>query len=108
MATKSLYVGNLPYGTTEDELRELFAEWGPVASVRLIADKGFAFVDVPEERAAEAIAGANNRDLKGRALRVDEARPRPPREGGRRGGFGTGGGGPRRGPGGGRNRGPRW
>ncbi len=99
MATKSLYVGNLPYDTTEDELRELFASYG-VQSVRLIAEKGFAFVDIAAENVADAIRATNGKELSGRALRVDEARPRPAREGGGRGfggggrgGFGGGGGG---------------
>jgi len=92
MATKSLYVGNLTYATTEEELRALFADFGPVAEIRLIGEKGFAFVDVPSERVAEAIQATNGRQLGGRSLRVDEAKPRPPREsGGFRGGR-TGGG----------------
>ena len=101
MATKSLYVGNLPYGVTEDELREMFAEFGPLEAVRVIEGKGFAFVDLPEENAANAIAAVNGREISGRAVRVDEARPR--REGGG-GGRGGGGGGFRRGGG----RSPRW
>jgi RNA recognition motif-containing protein len=88
MASKSLYVGNLSYSTTESALRDLFAEFEPT-DVRLIGDKGFGFVDVPEERAAEAIAAVNGREVDGRVLTVSEARPR--RE--RRGGFGGGGGG---------------
>jgi len=95
MATKSLYVGNLPYGVTEDDLRELFAEFGPVQGARIIEGKGFGFVDIPEESAADAIAAVNGREFQGRALRVDEARPR--REGGER----------PRGPGGGRRDRPR-
>ena len=92
MATKSLYVGNIPHGTSEQELRDLFDEYGPLGDVRVIEGKGFAFVDVPEEKAADAIAGVNEKDFNGRALRVDEARPRRERsEGG--GGFGGGGGG---------------
>ena len=93
MATKSLYVGNLPYDTTEDELRNLFASYG-VQSVRLIAEKGFAFVDIEAESVSDAIRTMNGKELSGRALRVDEARPRPAREGGGggRGGFGGGGG----------------
>jgi RNA recognition motif-containing protein len=98
MANKTLYVGNLTYDTTEDELRNLFAQWGPVEEVRLISDKGFAFVDVPAESAPEAISALNGQDFKGRSLKVDEARPR-------REGFGGGGGG--RGGGGGGRR-PRW
>ena len=85
MASKSLYVGNLSYSTTESALRDLFAEFEPT-DVRLIGDKGFGFVDVPEERAAEAIAAVNGREVDGRVLTVSEARPR--RE--RRGGFGGG------------------
>ena len=92
MATKSLYVGNIPHGTSEQELRDLFDEYGPLGDVRVIEGKGFAFVDVPEEKAADAIAAVNEKDFNGRALRVDEARPRRERsEGGR--GFGGGGGG---------------
>ena len=92
MATKSLYVGNIPHGTSEQELRDLFDEYGPLGDVCVIEGKGFAFVDVPEEKAADAIAGVNEKDFNGRALRVDEARPRRERsEGGR--GFGGGGGG---------------
>lgn len=82
MATKSLYVGNLPYDTTEEELRTLFAEFGPVAEIRLIGEKGFAFVDIPSERMADAIMAVNGRQLSGRSLRVDEAKPRPSRESG--------------------------
>ncbi len=96
MATKSLYVGNLPYGATEDDLRELFAEFGPVEGARVIEGKGFAFVDVPEENAADAIASVNGRDFQGRALRVDEARPRREREDRGRGMGGRRGGRPRR------------
>jgi cold-inducible RNA-binding protein len=88
MAVKSLYVGNLPYSVTENELRELFAEFEPV-SVRLIGDKGFGFVDVPEEKAADAIAAVNGREIGGRQLTVNEARPRTER-GERRGGGGGG------------------
>jgi len=113
MATKSLYVGNLPYDTTEEELRSLFAEFGPVAEIRLIGEKGFAFVDIPAERVSEAITAMNGRQLSGRSLRVDEAKPRQPRESGSfssRGGGGYGGGGgggrssSRNGYGGGRER----
>jgi len=106
MATKSLYVGNLPYDATEEELRELFASYG-VQSIRLIAEKGFAFVDVDADSVAEAIRATNGKELSGRALRVDEARPRPAREGGgggRGGGYGGGRGG---GYGGGGGRGGR-
>ncbi|KPJ62193.1 hypothetical protein AMK68_05205 [candidate division KD3-62 bacterium DG_56] len=91
MASKTLYVGNLTYDTTEDELRTLFEQWGPVEQVRLVSNKGFAFVDVPDDKAADAISALNGQEFKGRGLRVDEARPR-------REGFGGGGDrGPRRG-----------
>ena len=101
MATKSLYVGNIPHGTSEQELRDLFDEYGPLGDVRVIEGKGFAFVDVPEENAADAIAAMNEKDFNGRALRVDEAKPRRERSEGGRGFGGGGGGGGRRGGGGG-------
>jgi RNA recognition motif-containing protein len=88
MATKSLYVGNLPYEVTEDDLRNLFAEFGPVEGVRVIEGKGFAFVDIPEEKAAEAMTSVNGREYQGRVLRVDEARPRRERSDRGGGGFG--------------------
>ena len=88
---KKLYVGNLSYSVTESALRELFAEYGPT-EVRLIQDKGFGFVDVPEDKAAEAIAALNGREVDGRALTVNEARPRSERGGGG-GDRGRGGGG---------------
>ena len=99
MNTK-IYVGNLSFGTTENDLKELFAPHGTVSEVALIMDKmtgrsrGFAFVSMgtPEESQA-AIASLNGKDLDGRALTVNEARPKE--EGGRRsfGGGGVGGGG---------------
>jgi RNA recognition motif-containing protein len=95
MATKSLYVGNLPYEVTEDDLRNLFAEFGPVEAVRVIEGKGFGFVDLPEEKASEAMSSVNGREFQGRVLRVDEARPRQERRE-RGGGFGDRGGGRRR------------
>jgi cold-inducible RNA-binding protein len=119
MATKSLYVGNIPHGATEQELRDLFNDFGPVGDVRIIEGKGFAFVDLPAENVANAIAALNGQDFSGRALRIDEARPRRERTGGggegggRRfgggggGGYGGGGGGGRRG-GGGRGRDRDW
>lgn len=93
MATKSLYVGNLSYSTSESSLRALFAEYEP-SEVRLIGDKGFGFVDVPEEKAADAIAAMNGRDVDGRAISVSEARPRSERRSA--GGGGRSGGGGRR------------
>jgi len=83
MASKSVYVGNLPRDTSEQELRDLFAQWDPT-DVRLIRDKGFGFVDLPEEKTGEAISAMNGKDFRGRPLTVNEARPREdrPRRGG--------------------------
>jgi len=92
--TKKLFVGNLPYATSEEQLRTLFTEVGAVASVTLITDretgqaKGFGFVEMDTDDAAkDAIARLNGRELNGRAITVSEARP--PRE--RTGGAGRGG-----------------
>ncbi|PJB83982.1 MAG: RNA-binding protein [Acidobacteria bacterium CG_4_9_14_3_um_filter_49_7] len=81
--SQSLYVGNLPYNASEDELRNLFAEHGPVESVRIITDRvtglsrGFGFVDMETDEAAEAaIAALNGADFKGRALRVNVSKPK--------------------------------
>lgn len=89
MATKSLYVGNMSYSTTESSLRDLFEPYGPIDSVRVIGEKGFAFVDLPEENAQAAIDALNGQTLDGRPLTVNEARPRTDRGGG--GGGGRGG-----------------
>jgi RNA recognition motif-containing protein len=112
MATK-LYVGNLSFRTTSDELRDMFSQAGTVESASVIEDRetgrsrGFGFVEMatPEEAAA-AIEQFNGKDLGGRNLTVNEAKPksdRGDRGGGGRGGYGGGGGG-RGGYGGGRNR----
>ncbi len=106
MANKSLYVGNMSYSTTEDELRSLFESFGPIAEIRVIGDKGFAFVEIPEENMAAAIEATNGKEVGGRPLTVNEARPRTERSGGGRGGFGGGGG--RGGFGGGGGGGRRW
>lgn len=90
-----IYVGNLPFSATEDDIRALFAEFGNVTSVSLITDRetgrprGFGFVEM-EDGANEAITALDNKDFGGRNLRVNEAKPRE-------GGGGRGG--PRR---------PRW
>lgn len=106
MATK-LYVGNLSYNTSEGDLRQLFEGQGSVTSCSLIMDKftgksrGFAFVEMASPADAQkAISALNGQDLDGRALTVNEARPREdrPRGGGGGGGFkggGYGGGGRR-------------
>lgn len=78
---KKIYVGNLPFSSTEDQIRQLFAQHGTVTSVNLITDRdsgqprGFAFVEM-ESGANEAITAVNNHQLDGRALKVNEARPR--------------------------------
>ncbi|MDO8683215.1 MAG: RNA-binding protein [Armatimonadota bacterium] len=89
MANKSLYVGNMPYSASEDDLRTMFEPYGPIADVRIIGDKGFAFIEVPEENMAAAIEAINGKEFGGRTLTVNEARPRTERtEGGSRGGGG--------------------
>jgi len=83
--TNKLYVGNLSYQTTEDELREAFSAYGDVVSVRIIAGRGFGFVEMESIEAAErAKEGLNETELGGRTIRVDEARPPRQREGRRR------------------------
>jgi cold-inducible RNA-binding protein len=99
MGTK-LYVGNLSFNTTENELQELFAQAGAVQEVTLMQDKftgksrGFAFVTMgSEEDAQNAISKFNGQTIEGRPLTVNEARPREPRPPGGGGGRGYGGGG---------------
>ena len=100
--TKKLYVGNLSFQTTEDDLSNLFEQAGSVESVRIITDRdtgrsrGFGFVEMGDEDAEKAINQYNGTDLDGRALTVNEARPQT-----NRGGGGGGGGGGRGGGGGG-------
>ncbi|MDD2717530.1 MAG: RNA-binding protein [Candidatus Wallbacteria bacterium] len=92
MQTCKLYVGNIPYSTTNSELNELFSRFGTVKEVKVIEGKGFAFVEMAEiAQAEEAKNNLNNQDFKGRTLRIDEARPResrPPRRDGEGGGGG--------------------
>ena len=85
----NIYVGNLSYEVTDEELREAFARFGQVASANVIKDrqtgrsKGFGFVEMPTQAEAQAaIAGLNGTELKGRTLNVSEARPRTERRGG--------------------------
>ena len=123
---KNIFVGNLNYSATEDELRQLFEQFGTVERVSLISDRdtgrprGFGFVEMPnDEEGDRAIEELNGVELGGRTLNINEARPRQggggggfgggrpaggPRGGG---GFGAGGGGGRRREGG-REREPRW
>ncbi len=98
----NIYVGNLSRQTTEDDLRKAFEGFGQVESVNIIMDKfsgesrGFGFVEMPsKDEAQKAIEEMNGKDLMGRAVNVNEARPKTDRGGGRggRGGFGGGGGG---------------
>jgi|SRR5579864_7735097 cold-inducible RNA-binding protein len=97
---KKLYVGNLTYGVTDSALEQMFAAFGTVQSAQVIMDrdtgrsKGFGFVEMKSDQEAQAaIAGLNGKEVEGRALTVNEARPRT--EGGGRGGRGgrEGGGG---------------
>jgi RNA recognition motif-containing protein len=127
--SKKLYVGNLAFQTTSQDLQQLFAQAGTVESASVIEDrdtgqsKGFAFVEMSsEEEAAAAIEQFNGKEVAGRALKVNEARPRENRGGGGGRGFGGnrggGGYGGNRGGGGGYGRGgggnsgrrsePRW
>lgn len=106
MATK-LFVGSLPYSVTDDDLADLFKEFGEVASAKVIFDretnrsKGFGFVEFEDDAAAkQAIDALNNKEVQGRTIVVNEARPqeaRPPRRDfgdrdNRGGGYGGGGG----------------
>jgi RNA recognition motif-containing protein len=93
---KKLYVGNLSYNTTEDGLRNLFSQFGTVASVKVIFDretgnsKGFGFIEMgADSEAAAAIEGTNGREFDGRQIRVNEAMDKPRRERGS-GGYGGG------------------
>ena len=122
---KRLYVGNLNFATTEDDIKAAFEPHGEIDSVYLVQDRdtgrsrGFAFVEMADaDQAEQAIAALNGTDLSGRDLVVNEARPKPERGGGGGGGggdYGGGGGyGGRREGGGGRDKGkrgkrePRW
>lgn len=97
---KKLFVGNLPWGVDDQQLEEMFASYGPVASAKVILDRdtgrsrGFGFVEMADGAAADdATNGLNGHEIDGRPLRVNEANDRPPRrENDRRGGGGNGGG----------------
>lgn len=113
----NIFVGNLSYDATEDDLRDAFAQYGEVSSVNVITDRdtgrprGFAFVEMPNDSEAQtAIESLNQSEIRGRPVNVNVARPKADRPrrgggGGGRGGYGGGGGGGRRGGGGG---GGRW
>lgn len=117
---KNIYVGNLSYDATEDQIRSLFEAFGPVDKVSVVTDRdtgqprGFAFVEMTDDNAAsKAMEGLNGSQLGGRSLNINEARPKESRPrggggggGGGRGGYGrdSGGGGRGGGGGGGGNR----
>ena len=118
----NIYVGNMSFDVSESELREAFEQFGEITEVRLIMDKfsgkskGFCFIEMPnKEEAQKAIEEMNEKEFKGRALNVSEAKPKVDRggrggrgggrSGGGRGGFGGGGGRGRGGSGGGGGRG---
>ncbi len=80
MTEKKLYVGNLKYSVTNEQLQELFGTYGEVANVNIIEGKGFGFVEMSSvEEAEKAKDALNNTDFDGRPLKIDEARPRKPR-----------------------------
>ncbi len=83
----NIYIGNISYQTTEDDVQTLFGEHGTVDSVHLISDretgrsKGFGFIEMPnDEEAKKAIEAVDGSEFGGRQLKVNEARPRPPRD----------------------------
>jgi len=96
----NIYVGNLPREATEEDLRKAFESFGEITTAKIITDRftgdsrGFGFVEMSNNSEAQAaISGLDGKDLKGRALKVNEARPRRDDRGGRGGGGGFGGGG---------------
>ncbi len=105
-----IFIGNLSYQTTESDLTDLFSQAGEVESATIVTDRdtgrsrGFAFIEMDKDGAAKAIQQFNGHELNGRAINVNEARPRPERSGGGGGGRGGYGGGGGRG----QSREPRW
>ncbi|MFZ5812548.1 MAG: RNA recognition motif domain-containing protein [Thermodesulfobacteriota bacterium] len=84
--SKNIYVGNLPFRASEDNVRDLFAQYGAVSSVKLISDRetgkprGFGFVEMDDDAEADAaIEALNGKDYEGRSLKVNEAKPRAPK-----------------------------
>ncbi len=94
MATKTLYVGNLPYSVNETQLASHFQAYG-ATNARIVEGRGFGFVDVEAEMLQTAISEKHNVELDGRTLTVNEAKPREDRGGRGGGGYGGGGGGGR-------------
>ena len=82
--SKSIYVGNLPWSATEEQVQDLFAEYGSVLSVKLVSDRdtgrarGFGFVEMNEDDARNAISALNGVEFEGRALRVNQAEEKRP------------------------------
>src|SRR5262249_4721582 len=92
---KNLFVGNMTFQTTEDDLRTMFEPFGEIVRIQVITDRdtgrsrGFGFVEMADaEAATHAIEALNGKEIGGRALNVNEARPRPERSGGQNGGRG--------------------
>jgi len=105
MANKTLYVGNLPYSATEEQLSSHFKTYG-ASKVRIVEGRGFGFVDIDGDKLEAAISDMHNSSLDGRTITVNEAKPREPRSD-----SGSYGGGNSRGSnsyGGGNSRGNRW
>ena len=91
MQDSKLYVGNLTYSVTTEQLEELFGNYGQVKNVNIIEGKGFGFVEMnSQEEAENAKNELNGQDFEGRSLKVDEARPPKPRMDRRDGGYGGG------------------
>ena len=110
----NIFVGNLSYQTTQEELMAAFSQYGNVERVNIVTDRdtgqprGFAFVEMSDAREAQtAMEQLNGAEMNGRSMNVNEARPKPSGGGGR-GGFGGGGGRGKGGGGGGGGRGSRW
>ena len=91
-----MYVGNMPFSMDEEQLRSLFSEFGELDSVNVITDRetgrprGFAFVEMQDEDAKQAMAALHDKEVDGRRLKVNEAQPRQNRGGDGRGGYGGG------------------
>jgi len=101
---RKMYVGNIPYNATEEDLKQLFSEYGEIESLKIMKDqftdrsKGFGFIEMANENdAKKAIATLNGKDFKGKSLTVAEARPQQKRQGFSNRGSGYGGGGTGRG-----------
>lgn len=104
----NIYVGNLSWSMTDDDLNNLFSQYGAVSSAKILKDKvsgrskGFGFVEMDDDEAARtAIANLNDQDVQGRKLKVNESQPKPEGSGFKKRSFGGGGGGFRKGGGGG-------